>query len=145
MRAKADMDYPQAKSRRGLVPSPASPHAIQRLAPDEDTATRLIYPALPQGHGAREKGTAGPPSLDGYGPMSLDSASPAQSDNSGFSFSGRARLCRSAPAGLWLSATPAIPPTNERGFLHRWHDRDNPSLWAAGSVFLDGPDDAEKS
>ncbi|MGB6398011.1 MAG: hypothetical protein WBF73_20340 [Bradyrhizobium sp.] len=25
------------------------------------------------------------------------------------------------------------------------HDRDNPSLWAAGSVFLDGPDHAEKS
>ena len=24
MRAKADMDYPQAKSRRGLVPPPAS-------------------------------------------------------------------------------------------------------------------------
>jgi hypothetical protein len=39
----------------------------------------------------------------------------------------------------------AIPPTNERGLLHHWHDRDNPSLWAAGSVFLDGPDHAEKS
>jgi hypothetical protein len=32
--------------------------------------------------------------------------------------------------------------TNERGLLHRWQDRDNPSLGAAGSVFLDGPDHA---
>jgi hypothetical protein len=38
-----------------------------------------------------------------------------------------------------------ISPTNESGLLRRWHDRDNPSLWAAGSVFLDGPDHAEKS
>jgi hypothetical protein len=39
----------------------------------------------------------------------------------------------------------AIPPTNERGLLHRRHDRDDPSLWDAESVFLDGPDHAEKS
>ena len=37
-----------------------------------------------------------------------------------------------------------IPPTNERGLFHRWYDPDNPPLWAAGSVFLDGPDHAEK-
>jgi hypothetical protein len=47
----------------------------------------------------------------------------------------------------WVTRLPSgvrpIPPTNERGLLHRWHDRDNPSLWA-GSVFLDGPDHAEK-
>jgi hypothetical protein len=33
----------------------------------------------------------------------------------------------------------------EGGLLRRWHYRDNPSLWATGSVFLDGPDHAEKS
>jgi hypothetical protein len=33
----------------------------------------------------------------------------------------------------------------QRGLLHRWHDRDNPSWWAAGLVFLDGPDHGEKS
>ena len=38
-----------------------------------------------------------------------------------------------------------IPPTNERRLLHRWHDRDNPSSRDAKSVFLDGPDGAEKS
>src|SRR6266550_4776978 len=38
---------------------------------------------------------------------------------------------------------PPIPPTNERGLLHHWHDRDDPSLWDAESVFLDGPDHAE--
>ena len=47
------------------------------------------------------------------------------------------RTCR------FLGARP-IPPTNERELLHRWHDRDNPSLWAVVSVFLDGPDHAEK-
>jgi len=44
-----------------------------------------------------------------------------------------------------VSGARTIPPTNERGLLHRWHDRDNPSSWAAGSIFLDGPDHAEKS
>jgi hypothetical protein len=47
------------------------------------------------------------------------------------------RTCR------FLGARP-IPPTNERELLHRWHDRDNPSMWAAGSVFLDRPDHAKK-
>ena len=38
-----------------------------------------------------------------------------------------------------------IYTANQReGLLHSWHDRDNPSLWAAGSVLLDGPDHAEK-
>src|SRR5258706_10051825 len=41
-----------------------------------------------------------------------------------------------------LRRAPPIPPTNERGLLHRWHDRDDPSLWDAESVFLDGPDHA---
>jgi hypothetical protein len=39
----------------------------------------------------------------------------------------------------------AIPPTNERRLLHPWHDRDNPSSWAARSIFLDGANYAEKS
>jgi len=47
------------------------------------------------------------------------------------------RLCELAHTG----ARP-IPPTKESGLLHRWDDRDNPSLWPAGSVFLDGPDHA---
>ena len=49
------------------------------------------------------------------------------------------RLCE-----LELAHTGArpIPPTKESGLLHRWDDRDNPSLWPAGSVFLDGPDHA---
>jgi hypothetical protein len=38
-----------------------------------------------------------------------------------------------------------IPPTDERELLHHWYDCDNPSLWAAGQVFLDGPDHAKKS
>jgi hypothetical protein len=38
-----------------------------------------------------------------------------------------------------------IPPTNERGLLYRWYDRDNPSSWDLGSIFLDGPNQTEKS
>jgi hypothetical protein len=41
--------------------------------------------------------------------------------------------------------THTIPPTNESGLFHFWYDCDDPSVWAAGSVFLDGPDHAEKS
>ena len=49
-----------------------------------------------------------------------------------------------ASVGIPNLGARAIPPTNERGLLHRRHDRDDPSLWDAESVFLDGPDHAEK-
>lgn len=70
--------------------------------------------------------------------------------NQVFPNQGQARCARILPVDqraffeFQILGARTIPPTNERGLLRRWHDRDNPSLGAAGSVFLDGPDPAEK-
>jgi len=36
--------------------------------------------------------------------------------------------------------TRTIPPTNERRLFRFWYDSHDPSLWVAGSDFLDGPE-----